>query len=102
MTDCDKIRSTLTAMKIDALQIKETNDQILLRHTMEKWSTVFTGDKFNKVLSIEVANYLKMDNTVFNSLVGQVTHELQMGLEGLHQIDSSDPNSTDAYYINLY
>lgn len=96
------IKTTLLNMRNDSMKLssKPSNDEY--RNLMKKYNTVFTGEKLNKVLSLEISHHLKMSNIEFNSHIGKVTHDLGMGLEGLHQLDSEDPDSTDAYYITLF
>lgn len=102
MNISELIKETLISMKKDAAALKSNPSELDLKSIISKYDTIFTGEKFNKVLSIEVAALLNIENKTFNKHIGQITHELHMGLEGLHQLDSDDPNSVDAYYITLY
>lgn len=52
-------------------------------------------------MSLEVAHFLKIENDEFNSKISKVAFELDLDLEELHKMESSDPGSIDAYYISL-
>lgn len=97
-----KIESVLLSMKQDSALLPEEPNDLQLRELIAKYNTIFTGEKFNKVLSIEVASFLQIPNTDFNNEIGTVANNLGMHLEELHAMDSKDPSSTDAYYITLY
>lgn len=97
-----KIKSTLLEMKLDSLKLNASPSDPEYRKLIDKYDTIFTGEKMNKVNSIEVAHYLKIDHNEFLSLLPKAAKELGMSLEGLHALGSKDLNSTDAYYINLY
>lgn len=49
---------------------------------------------------IEIANYLKLENRIFNKYIQEVAKELHIKLEGLHKVNSAT-SEADAYYIYL-
>ncbi len=50
--------------------------------------------------SIEIANYLKLENSIFNKYIQEIAKELHIKLEGLHKVNSAT-SEADAYYIYL-
>lgn len=89
-------------MKNDSLNLIHPTTDFEYRKLIEKYDTVFTGEKMNKVTSVEVASFLKMDHDKMLTMLRKVTPKLEMNLEGLHAIESSVSNSIDVYYITLY
>ena len=60
----------------------------------------FIGKERKKVISIEIANYLKLENSIFNKYIQEIAKELHIKLEGLHKVNSAT-SEADAYYIYL-
>ncbi|MGJ0537785.1 hypothetical protein, partial [Enterococcus faecium] len=60
----------------------------------------FIGKECKKVISIEIANYLKLENSIFNKYIQEIAKELHIKLEGLHKVNSAT-SEADAYYIYL-
>lgn len=96
------IKDTLVNMKRDSLLLSENPSEKKLKSIMHKYKTIFTGKKLNKVLSVEVAHFLNIENDEFNSKIDKIAFELKMDLEELHKMKSLDPDTTDAYYISLF
>ena len=87
MDEFQMIKSTLMSIKEYVSMISQFNIQ-------------FIGKERKKIISIEIANYLKLENSIFNKYIQEVAKELHIKLEGLHKVNSAT-SEADAYYIYL-
>ncbi|EGP5479893.1 hypothetical protein DSH74_00790, partial [Enterococcus faecium] len=67
---------------------------------IRQFNIQFIGKECKKVISIEIANYLKLENSIFNKYIQEIAKELHIKLEGLHKVNSAT-SEADAYYIYL-
>lgn len=95
------ITNTLLKMKSDliSLLIDQTNENY--NQLIKKYNTMFLGEKFNKVISIEVAHHLDISNSVFNEHIEKIANNLNMNLEELVTVENIGNITPDAYYIEL-
>ncbi|WP_165007616.1 MULTISPECIES: hypothetical protein [unclassified Enterococcus] len=97
MDEFKMIKNTLMSIKQHASSIKNFPNETELNDVIKQFNIRCIG---NKIISIEVANYLKLENGTFNKYIKQIAEELHMNLEGLYKVNSVD-SEADAYYIYL-
>ncbi|TQA98573.1 hypothetical protein FKY88_13765, partial [Enterococcus faecium] len=70
------------------------------KSVIRQFNIQFIVKECKKVISIEIANYLKLENSIFNKYIQEIAKELHIKLEGLHKVNSAT-SEADAYYIYL-
>lgn len=100
MNEFKMIKNTLISIKQSTSLIKNIPNETDLNDIIKQFNVRFIDKECNKIISIEVANYLKLENRIFNKYIKQIAEELHIKLEGLHKVNS-DTSEADAYYIYL-
>ena len=91
MDEFQMIKSTLMSIK----------EYVSMISVIRQFNIQFIGKERKKIISIEIANYLKLENSIFNKYIQEVAKELHIKLEGLHKVNSAT-SEADAYYIYLW
>ena len=95
MDEFQMIKSTLVSIKEYVLMISSLPNESDKNSVIKDFNLQLIG---KKVISIEIANYLKLENSIFNKYIEEVAEELHIKLEGLHKVNS-DTLKADAYYV---
>lgn len=95
------ITDTLLKMKADLASFLINPSDDSYNQLIMKYNTIFSGEKFNKVFSVEVANHLNISNSILNKHIEKVANNLNMNLEELVTIENIGNVTPDAYYIEL-
>lgn len=99
----EQVRNVLIELRNDSLTIC---DEKTYRETVEKYNCVLLGEKFNKLGSYELLNYLKenfnseLTNEELLECLPIVCKSLDMPLEPLQRVDKL--GETAAYFISLH
>lgn len=99
MDEFQMIKSTLMSIKEYVSMINSFPNESD-RNVIRQFNIQFIGKECKKVISIEIANYLKLENSIFNKYIQEIAKELHIKLEGLHKVNSAT-SEADAYYIYL-
>ncbi|MCK6147538.1 MULTISPECIES: hypothetical protein [Enterococcus] len=100
MNEFQMIKSTLVSIKEYVSMISSLPNESDKNSVIKDFNLQLIGRERKKVISIEIANYLKLENSIFNKYIEEVAKELHIKLEGLHKANSAT-SEADAYYIYL-
>ncbi|NTQ43061.1 hypothetical protein HQ882_00935 [Enterococcus faecium] len=100
MDEFQMIKSTLISIKEYVSMISSFTNESDRNSVIRQFNIQFIGKECKKVISIEIANYLKLENSIFNKYIQEIAKELHIKLEGLHKVNSAT-SEADAYYIYL-
>lgn len=102
MTSDSVIENALLDMRKDALLLPNKPTDSEYRELLNKYDSIFTGEKHNRVLSLEIAHYMKVEHDKLLKTLPGIAKRLNMKLEGLYQLKANDRSTPHAYYIDLY
>lgn len=100
MDDFSIIKNTLISIQQHASMITNSPNESNFNNILKIFNIRILDEKYNKIISIEVANYLKLENNILNKYIEKVAKELHLKIEKLHKVNSVNPEA-DAYYIYL-
>lgn len=100
MDEFKMIKNTLISIKQRTSLINNIPNETDLNDIIKQFNVRLIDKECNKIISIEIANYLKLENRILNKYIKQIAEELHIKLEGLHNVNS-DTSEADAYYIYL-
>ena len=101
MDEFQMIKSTLASIKEYVSMRSSFPNESDRNNVIRNFNIQFIGKERKKVISIEIANFLKLENRIFNKYIEEVANELHIKLEGLHKVNSVT-SKADAYYIYLW
>ena len=100
MDEFQMIKSTLISIKEYVSMISSFPNESDRNSVIRQFNIQFIGKERKKVISIEIANCLNLENSIFNKYIQEIAKELHIKLEGLHKVNSAT-SEADAYYIYL-
>ncbi|MGE1041235.1 hypothetical protein [Bacillus wiedmannii] len=102
----DNLETVINVLKEIRTSATAINSEFKLRETMDKYNMLFMGDKFSKITSPELRQYI-IDNyqiTIseeeFLKIIPIACETLGMKTEALVAVN--DPSKTSAYFIKLF
>lgn len=101
MDEFQMIKNTIASIKEYVSMRSSFPNESDRNNVIRNFNIQFIGKERKKVISIEIANYLKLENRIFNKYIEEVANELHIKLEGLHKVNSVT-SEADAYYIYLW
>ncbi|MFS1035912.1 hypothetical protein [Enterococcus faecium] len=80
MDEFQMIKSTLASIKKYVSMRSSFPNESDRNNVIRNFNIQFIGKERKKVISIEIANYLKLENRIFNKYIEEVANELHIKL----------------------